>query len=388
MEAEAGVRRTQHTKRGAVFFFFFTCRKVWVTFFFFFFLKWESTTTSFLGVTDRSFSAKVKLGWKTQFAWDVSGGHSRVGPARRRLVSVSFGCYGNDKHCAGACIPWATVESPTRRFQVRIPGRIVNEHRISVLFRTRCGNSFKDTWPLSYIPFTQPVMIPHLHRISYIISKQMLLMCACARHFAHWMWARALGRFTRGLTHFKSIMTSYRHGAHKNHILPQPVIAPLCRLITGLSTLLLCCRVFLIYKRWRGGLAAACHAYRQSTQPGWEPLKLWWRKPWRCRWSHLRHICCTSAVCSDSLYVTVLAEKGLHGGRTLSCYPWGVEGQGLGGTPVVIHCTESPSLPWQRDGLLRWRRATCWLDRLQKTNLELCKVSTLKYSHYLKISSF
>lgn len=35
----------------------------------------------------------------------------------------------------------------------------------------------------------------------------------------------------------------------------------------------------------------------------------------------MRHIFCTSAVCSESLYATVLAEKGLYGGRTLSRDP-------------------------------------------------------------------
>lgn len=59
----------------------------------------------------------------------------------------------------------------------------------------------------------------------------------------------------------------------------------------------------------------------------------------------LRRIFCRLAVCSDVLCVTVLAEEGLHGGRTLSRNPSGVEGQGLGGTPFVIHCRESLSLP-------------------------------------------
>lgn len=54
-----------------------------------------------------------------------------------------------------------------------------------------------------------------------------------------------------------------------------------------------------------------------------------------------------SANYSDSQYLSVLAEEGLHGGRTLSCDTRRVEGQGLGGTAFVIHGTESPSLPWQ-----------------------------------------
>lgn len=61
----------------------------------------------------------------------------------------------------------------------------------------------------------------------------------------------------------------------------------------------------------------------------------------------VRPIFYPSANCSDFHHLSVLAEEGLHGGRTLSCDTRRVEGQGLGGTAFVIHCTESPALPWQ-----------------------------------------
>lgn len=60
----------------------------------------------------------------------------------------------------------------------------------------------------------------------------------------------------------------------------------------------------------------------------------------------MRRIFYPSAVRSDSLYPSALAEESLHGGRTLSCDTRRVEGQRLGGTSFIVHGTESPSLPW------------------------------------------
>lgn len=144
--------RTQQKDCGAVSSSRYACRRVWVNVI-------DAVKCKFCRVTPVSVSDKAGVVPTTSL--ETRGGPSRVGPARRRLVSASCGCYGNDKHCAESCSLWAKVGSPTRRFQVCIPGRgCVPTPNLSRFCFGCVAKHFADTGSLSDVPFTQPVVIP------------------------------------------------------------------------------------------------------------------------------------------------------------------------------------------------------------------------------------
>lgn len=73
-------------------------------------------------------------------------------------------------------------------------------HRISVLFQTLCGNTFyRQVTAVIHTTGPDTIMTANI-----LYRLKMRLLSASAPHFAQWN----VGRFTRGSTHFKSIMGS------------------------------------------------------------------------------------------------------------------------------------------------------------------------------------
>lgn len=105
--------------------------------------KSKSNTSSFLGETDRSSSAKVKLDWKTQFAGDAQAVVARASGLRG---SVSFPRASAATATINTVQEHAACErrSGHRRGGSRFVQRVgfAYEHRVTVLFRTLCGNTF------------------------------------------------------------------------------------------------------------------------------------------------------------------------------------------------------------------------------------------------------
>lgn len=61
-----------------------------------------------------------------------------------------------------------------------------DQHRISVLVRTRRGGAFyRQLTAVIHAIHAAGPDTTYLHKLSYKISKQTLLLCARARHFAH-----------------------------------------------------------------------------------------------------------------------------------------------------------------------------------------------------------